>query len=263
MTGPETESRAAANLPVPAAPKPDLTIEDVLAHYRAGDSALLGMVNRFGGLAESQFQRLPPEAQRAARRAVERALMVAYRACASTEIGTGRRHWSASDRAHRALAVLSGGIGGLFGAAGYSELPLAITTILRSIRAVARDYGYDPDDPDIAKECLAVFASGGPGLEDDGADTAFLAARIALTGGSLERIVARVAARLSVVAGQKIGTQALPLLGAVGGAAVNYAYMNFYTEMAHVHFGLKRLAEAGDPAVVMADFRRRAALQRR
>jgi hypothetical protein len=35
-------------------------------------------------------------------------------------------------------------------------------------------------------------------------------------------------------------------LGAVAGAATNYAYTSYYQDMAHVHFGLRRLAIEGD-----------------
>ena len=32
------------------------------------------------------------------------------------------------------------------------------------------------------------------------------------------------------------------MLGAAAGAATNYAYTSYYQQMAHVHFGLMRLA---------------------
>ena len=34
----------------------------------------------------------------------------------------------------------------------------------------------------------------------------------------------------------------MPLIGAVAGAATNYAYTSYYQEIAHVQFGLRRLA---------------------
>ena len=36
-------------------------------------------------------------------------------------------------------------------------------------------------------------------------------------------------------------------LGALAGASTNYVYTRYYTEMAHVHFGLRRLA--GDTGI--------------
>ena len=58
--------------------------------------------------------------------------------------------------------------------------------------------------------------------------------------------VARVSPRLATVLGQKLAAQTVPVLGAVAGAATNYAYTSYYQEMAHVHFGLRRLAVDAD-----------------
>ncbi|MEP1520561.1 MAG: EcsC family protein, partial [Ascidiaceihabitans sp.] len=52
--------------------------------------------------------------------------------------------------------------------------------------------------------------------------------------------------RLAVVLGQKLAAQAVPVLGAVAGAATNYAYTSYYTDIAHVHFGLRKLAIEAD-----------------
>jgi hypothetical protein len=49
-----------------------------------------------------------------------------------------------------------------------------------------------------------------------------------------------------VVLGQKLAAQTVPILGAVAGAATNYAYTSYYQDMAHVHFGLRRLAITSD-----------------
>jgi len=61
------------------------------------------------------------------------------------------------------------------------------------------------------------------------------------------------------VLGQKLAAQSVPVLGAAAGAATNYAYTSYYQQMAHVHFGLRRLAiEAGrDHAELIGEFRAR------
>ena len=42
----------------------------------------------------------------------------------------------------------------------------------------------------------------------------------------------------------------MPILGAAAGAGTNYAFVDYYVSMAHVHFGLRRLARVhGDQAV--------------
>jgi uncharacterized protein (DUF697 family) len=48
------------------------------------------------------------------------------------------------------------------------------------------------------------------------------------------------------VLGQKLAAQTVPVLGAAAGAATNYAYTRYYQDMAHVHFGLRRLAIEAD-----------------
>ena len=69
---------------------------------------------------------------------------------------------------------------------------------------------------------------------------------MALSGAGLQALIARVAPKLATVLGQKLAAQAVPVLGAVAGAATNYAYTRYYTDMAHVHFGLRRLSIDAD-----------------
>lgn len=244
-------------LPVvaPHLPGRQVTMDEVLAHYRAGNSTVLRAINLLGGTVEKGLNRLPSSFRAALETTIAEALRRAYDLTAGTTTKGAVRHWTESDRVHRSVAFLSGAVGGFFGPAGLAELPFSIATILRSVRSVARDYGYDPDDPEIAKECIAVLSAGGPMADDDGINAAFVTARMALNGARLERLIPRVAVRLAQVLGQKVGTQAVPVLGAVGGATVNYAFMNFYTEMAHVYFGLKRMSEGRDPTEVLEAFR--------
>ena len=58
--------------------------------------------------------------------------------------------------------------------------------------------------------------------------------------------MARVAPRLATALGQKLAAQAVPLLGAVAGASINYTFVRYYQQIAHVHFGLRRLAIDAD-----------------
>jgi uncharacterized protein (DUF697 family) len=62
----------------------------------------------------------------------------------------------------------------------------------------------------------------------------------------VQAVIHKVAPRLAVVMGQKLAAQTVPVLGAVAGAATNYAYTNYYQEMAHVHFSLRKLALDAD-----------------
>ena len=120
-------------------------------------------------------------------------------------------------------------------------MPFATTIIFRAVQAVAEEHGEDPQSEETRMECLAVFGSGGPGTDDDGVDTAFIGARLSLTGPALQNLIATVAPRFATIMSQKLASQAVPILGAVAGAGTNYAFVDYYVQMAHVHFGLRAL----------------------
>ena len=70
-------------------------------------------------------------------------------------------------------------------------------------------------------------------------------------------VIARVAPRLATVLGQKLATQTVPVIGALAGAATNYAFTSYYQEMARVYFGLRAIARDGDADVetLLREFR--------
>jgi hypothetical protein len=75
-----------------------------------------------------------------------------------------------------------------------------------------------------------------------------------VTGPALQRVLAAAAPRLAAVLGQKLMAQAVPVLGAVAGAGLNAAFTGYYREVAHVRFGLLRLAGTHGAGAVMAAF---------
>ncbi len=217
-------------------------------HKRAGGVGLQ-LLNVLGSQAENLLERLPDRVKDRLEAATERALETAMRAAASSRsVVPDQQGWL-----NTALTTAMGAAGGAGGLpTAMAELPVTTTVLLRAIQGIAAEYGFDPADPEIAKECLAVFGSAGPLEADDGADMAFLSARVTLTGATVHGVIARVAPRLATVLGQKLAAQTIPILGAAAGAATNYAYTSYYQEMAHVHFGLKRLAEqSGTPREVL------------
>ncbi len=208
-------------------------------HKRAGGVGLQ-VLNFVGGQAENLLERLPDRVKDRLEEATTRALAIAMRAASQSRgMVPDQKGWLNT--------ALTTGMGAMGGAGGLptalAELPVTMTVLLRSILGVAAEYGFDPDDPDVQKECLLVFGSAGPLAADDGADMAFLSARVTLTGATVHGLIARVAPRIATVMGQKLATQTVPVIGAVAGAATNYAYTSYYQEMAHVHFGLRRLSE--------------------
>lgn len=54
---------------------------------------------------------------------------------------------------------------------------------------------------------------------------------------------------------QKLAAQAIPVLGAVTGAALNTAFLSWYREIAAIRFALLRLAETQGEKAVLAAFR--------
>lgn len=228
---------------------------------RAG-GLLMRAVNVLGNSVEDGMRRLPRAVRAQIDGAARRALLRSYDIASRSRAPGGRLGPLAAlvtgDRAHKALAAVSGALGGLGGLpTALAELPVATTVIFRAVQGVAAAHGEDPLAEETRLECLRVFGSGSVGSTgDDGVNTTFLGARLSITGTAVNRLVARVAPRFGAVIGQKIASQAVPLIGAAAGAGTNYAFIDYYVEMAHVHFGLRRLARAHGEEVVLDAFHR-------
>ncbi len=217
---------------------------DALARrYRAAGGLGMNVLNLIGGSAESLIDRLPRPVRRNLEEATVKALEQAMRAAHSSRSYLPDQKGWLNQVASSAMGAV-GGAGGL--PTALAELPVTTTLLLRVIQGVAVEEGFDPAAENVQFDCVQVFAAAGPLSEDDGADLGFLTARLTLTGRAMQAIIARVAPRLALVMGQKLAAQAVPVLGAVAGAATNYAYTSYYQEMARVHFGLRRLAIEAD-----------------
>jgi hypothetical protein len=223
---------------------------DALANrYAKAGGVGIDLLNSLGAQADGLIQRLPDKAraglQDATIAALNHAMTAAHR---SRDMVPDQAGWLNS--AVSAAMGAAGGFGGL--PTALAELPVTTTLLLRVINGVAAEHGFDPATENVRFDCVQVFAAAGPLSHDDGADIGFLSARIALSGGAVKGVIARVAPRLATVLGQKLAAQTVPVLGAVAGAATNYAYTSYYTDMAHVHFGLRKLAiDADEPHDVL------------
>lgn len=218
---------------------------DRLAHrYKSAAGPVMQVLGFVGGSAETLLNKLPAPVRSGLDGATEKALGTAMSAAARSRHVIGDR----SDWVNRALTTAMGVAGGFTGIAGsLAELPFTVTMLLRAIQGIAAEHGFDPDSDEVRFECLRVFASAGPLASDDGTDMGFFATKLTVTGSGLSSLIAKVAPKFSAVLGQKLAAQTAPVLGAVAGAAVNYAFTSYYQEIAHVHFGLKRLArESGE-----------------
>jgi hypothetical protein len=258
----------------PPEPLDDAAREEIAALARRQEGAaglLMRAVNMVGGSVEDGLRLLPKAMRDQIDRAAERALLRSYDAAARSR-GLGGRAGAlaalvAGDRMHKALAAATGALGGLGGLpTALAELPLATTVIFRAVQGVAEQNGEDPDAPETRMECLRVFGAGGALRADgsgsasgsasgaDASNTSFLGARLSLTGVGINRLVARIAPRFGAVISQKLAAGAVPLVGAAAGAGTNLAFTGYYLEMAHVHFGLRRLARRFGEGPVLGEF---------
>ena len=223
-------------------------VQDLARAYHRANGPVMTVVNRLGGGLEKQMQLIPAPLRAQIEQTVVVALTAAHGVAGMAGEGPG------SNRS-TSLAVLAtgaaGGAGGLVTA--IAELPFTITLFLQAIRAEAIRAGFDPAEPGIRAACLEVFAAGSPVQQDDGVNTAFLSARVTLSGAAMQKLIATIAPRLAATMGQKLAAQAVPVLGALSGAALNAAFLAYYREMARIRFALMRMAEVqGGEAVVVA-----------
>lgn len=223
---------------------------DALAkrHNRASRGGM-EIINRFGTTAEDWLKRLPAPVRGGLDGATRSALGQAVKAAQASRGAVPDQ----PDWINTAVGAAMGAVGGMGGApTALAELPVTTTLLLRVIQGVAAEHGFDPSEESVQFDCLTVFGSAGPMAADDGSETAFFSARLGLSGAALNRIIQTVAPRLAAAMGQKLAAQSVPILGAAAGAAINYAFTSYYREMAHVHFGLRKLSvEAGMPEQVL------------
>jgi hypothetical protein len=228
---------------LPVAIDVEAELEKIARRYKGAGGVGINVLNLIGGQAENLLERLPAKVRTQLEAATVSALNHAMTAAHKSR---GRVPDQASwlNSAVSAAMGAAGGAGGL--PTALAELPVTTTLLLRVIEGVAVEHGFDPELESVRFDCVQVFSAAGPLAEDDGSDLAFLTARLALSGKAVQAIIHKVAPRLAVVMGQKLAAQTVPVLGAVAGAATNYAYTSYYQDMAHVHFGLRRLAIEGD-----------------
>jgi len=177
---------------------------------------------------------------------------------------TDRSFW-----AHTMATATTGAIGGWMGLAALPlELPVSTGLILRSISSVASEWGHNVQDPQIQMECLFIFTLGSSkSHSDDEMDEAYLTSRIAFaqmlrdaaifishhsskqilsaidkeSAPIIVGLLSKIARSFEISVSRKIMTTAIPVIGAVTGAAINAAFCDYFTIAARYHFGLKYL----------------------
>lgn len=227
-------------------------------------SLAIRISNVVGLPIERGIELLPKRASALVTTATRRALETALRfAIVTLDDEPGA---PSADRWHKVVVAATGAGGGLFGMPALAiELPVSTTLMLRSIADVARSEGERLQAPETRLACLQVFALGGRTTADDAVESAYFAIRGALAQTLAEaahfmaerglvqegapavvRFVVQVAARYGVVVSEKVAAQALPLLGAAGGAVVNALFMDHFQDVARGHFIVRRLERTYD-----------------
>jgi len=182
----------------------------------------------------------------------------------------------ASNVLHKIIVTATGGGAGLYGLpALVIELPVSTTVMLRSIADVARSEGEKIKLLETKLACIEVFALGGRSRGDDAAETGYFAVRAALaraiseaaqfiaerglaeeSAPAIVRLIAQIADRFSVSVSEKAAAQAVPVVGAVGGAIVNLIFIDHFQDMARGHFTVRRLERTYGPEIIRAEYER-------
>ena len=221
-------------------------------------SSMVG--TRVESLTKELGKRLPQEMTEVISRSSNKAIETAFRTAIRT-MQDG--HFSEPrNRLHKAAVVTTGGLAGFLGLeALLIELPITTLIMFRSIADIARANGESLANPETQLNCLTVFALGSPRSDsDEGAETSYYGVRYAMsritadalqyvtahgmaggTAPALVRFISAIAARFGIVVSQKAAAQALPAIGAIGGALTNAVFISHFQEMARAHFTVRRL----------------------
>lgn len=223
---------------------------------------------------EKLEQKLPAEVRQtialASKSAVEKALVTAVNTMpdnvsttSDADMDSQRSNWL-----HKGATTITGAVGGFFGFAALPlELPLTTIIVLRGILDQARVHGHDLTDVETRLEALTVFTMGTASPKDDSNESGYLAARVALASAvtsaasflagassqplteliekgaapALVKLIAQVAKSFEIRVTQKLASDLVPVIGAISGSAMNYAFTDFYCRAANYHFGLRKL----------------------
>ena len=171
---------------------------------------------------------------------------------------------------HKLGVAVSGGVGGFFGISAIAiELPISTSIMLRSIADVARSEGESISTIETKLACLEVFALGGNSASDDGTESGYYAVRAALAKSVADaskflvsktltdngapvliRFIAKIAERFGIQVTEKAAAQAIPAIGAAGGAIINTIFIDHFQDMARGHFIVRRLERKHDKEAI-------------
>ena len=176
---------------------------------------------------------------------------------------------------HKIAVATTGGVGGFFGLTALAvELPISTTIMLRSIADIARSEGEAISKIESKIACIEVFAFGGPSKSDDASESGYFTVRAALaqsvtkaaeyiaekglaeeSAHAFVRLIIKIAERFSIQVSEKAAAQAVPAIGAAGGAIINTLFIDHFQDMALGHFIVRRLERKYGKKVVEATYK--------
>jgi hypothetical protein len=74
------------------------------------------------------------------------------------------------------------------------------------------------------------------------------------SASALVRLLSQIASRFGVVVSQKVAAQAVRVLGAISGAAVNSVFVGYFQTLARGHFTVRRLERIYGKGTVRAAY---------
>ncbi len=232
-----------AGLPMAAV----VELEAAAARLRGGTGVLVRVADLMGGLMGRSVRLgarglgLPPEMQEKMRGLAAAAVARAFD-LAVLRLKTGGPRAVPSREVTRAVVVMSGAVGGFLGLGGFlPDVTVTTLAIMRSIARIAQEEGEDLADEDTRRACLQVFALTPGGGEKAESDLGYYSARLLMQGRPLVMLISEVAGRYGISLSQKLALQAVPFIGAAGGAALNAAFLRHYQDAARAHFVIRRL----------------------
>jgi hypothetical protein len=132
--------------------------------------------------------------------------------------------------------------------------------MLRCIADIARSEDEDIHNIESKIASIEVFALGGPSIKDNASESGYFAVRAALAQSvsmaaeyitkrglyekgapALVRLIIQIAERFSIQVSEKAAAQAVPAIGAAGGAIINTLFIDHFQDMARGHFIVRRL----------------------
>lgn len=227
------------------------------------------VTNLLGAPIEKGFDLLPEGWSKVVSSSTTKALQVAVHSAILT-MNRKKAGEGAANMLHKIMVAGSGAVGGFCGLPALPvELPVSTTIMMRSIADIARSEDHLLSDPLVKISCIEVFSLGGPGKNDDGVETGYFAIRSGLAKSvsdaakylarnglieknspALVKLIGQIASRFGIQVSEKMAAQAIPVIGAAGGAVINTLFIDHFQSMARGHFIVLRLEKKYGPETV-------------